>query len=59
MVYISRETYERNNIKTIVDNDGVFRLNQKHLEEGLDHKKLRPTTLKYLSNHRKNRYNII
>ena len=38
MVDISRETSERNGIKTIVDNDGVLRLNEKHIEEGLDHK---------------------
>ena len=30
MVNISRETYERNRIKTIVDNDGILWLNEKH-----------------------------
>ena len=38
MVDISRETSERNGIETIVDNDGVLRLNEKHIEERLDHK---------------------
>ena len=31
--------YERNGIETIADNDGIMWLNEKHLEEGLDHKK--------------------
>ena len=30
MVNISGETYERNGIKTILDNDGIFWLNEKH-----------------------------
>ena len=29
MVHISRETYERNGIETIVDNDGILWLNKK------------------------------
>ena len=33
MVDISRETYERNGIETIVDNDGILWLNEKHIEE--------------------------
>ena len=41
MVDISRETHETNGIKTIVDNDGILSLNVKHIEGGLDHKKLR------------------
>ena len=36
MVYISRKTYERNGIETIVDNDGILWLNEKHTEEELD-----------------------
>ena len=36
MVDISRKTYERNGIETILGNDGIFWLNQKHIEEGLD-----------------------
>ena len=30
MVDISRKTYERNDIETIVDNDGILWLNEKH-----------------------------
>ena len=38
MVDISRKTYERNDIETIVDNDGILWLNEKHIEEcRLDH----------------------
>ena len=34
-VDISREEYERNGIETIVDNEGILRLNKKHIEERL------------------------
>ena len=36
MVDISRKTYERNAVETIVDNDGIFQLKEKRIEEGLD-----------------------
>ena len=49
MVKISRKTYERNDIKTIVDNDEILWLNEKHIEEGLDHQNLREIAAKYLS----------
>ena len=32
MVDINRKTYERNGIETIVDNDGISWLNEKHIE---------------------------
>ena len=35
MVRISRKTYKRNDIETIVDKDGILRLNEKHTEERL------------------------
>ena len=38
MVDISRKTYEKIGIGTIVDNDGILWLNEKHIEEGLYHK---------------------
>ena len=38
--------YERN-IETIVDSDGIFWLNEKHIKEGLDPNKLRVTKVKY------------
>ena len=40
MIDISRKTYGRNGIETIVDNDGVLWLNEKRIEEGLYLKKL-------------------
>ena len=43
----SRKTYERNDIETIVDNDGILWLNEKHIEEGLDPKNLREVIIKY------------
>ena len=46
-------------VETIEDSDGILLLNEKTREEGLDHKNLRVTTIKYLSNHRKHRYALI
>ena len=40
VVEISRKTYERNVTETIVENDEILWLNEKHVEEGLDHKYL-------------------
>ena len=45
-----RETYVRNGVETVVDSDGMLWLNEKHIEEGLDHKSLWVTTVNYLSN---------
>ena len=52
----SRKTYEKNGLKTIVDNEGILWLHEKHIEEGLDHKNLRQSRVKYLSDHTKHRY---
>ena len=41
---ISRKTYERNGVKTTADSDEALQLNEKHIEEGLDHKNLKLTT---------------
>ena len=57
MVDIRRETYERNGI--VVDNDEILRLNEKHIEEGLDPETLQEITIKYHSDHRKNRYELV
>ena len=59
MFSINRKTYERNGIETIVDNDGILRLNEKHIEEGLDHKKVQEITIEYDSRHRKHRYELV
>ena len=47
MLDISKKTYERNGIGEILQNDGTFCLNEKHIEEGLGHKSLREITTKY------------
>ena len=51
--------YERNGIETIADNDGIMWLNEKHLEEGLDHKKFLEITTKYHSDYTKHRYELV
>ena len=43
MVDISRKTYERNAIETVVDNDRMLWLNEKH-NKGLNHKNLQEIT---------------
>ena len=57
MVDVSGETYERNVVEPIVDSDGIFWLNENHIE-GLDQKNLQVTTVKYPSGHRKHRYEL-
>ena len=59
MVDISRKGYERNDRETIVDNDKILLLNEKHKEEELGHKNLREITIKYISNYRKRRYELV
>ena len=59
MVDISRKGYERNDRETIVDNDKILLLNEKHTEEELGHKNLREITIKYISNYRKRRYELV
>ena len=59
MVDISRKGYERNDRETIVDNDKILWLNQKHTEEELGHKNLQEITIKYNSNYRKRRYELV
>ena len=44
MSHLNRDAYERNGIETIVDNDGILSLNEKNVEEGLDHKNLQEIT---------------
>ena len=38
---------KRNGVETIVDSDGIFWLNEKHKEEGLDHKNLQVNAIIY------------
>ena len=51
--------YERNGVETIVDNDRVFWLNEKHIKEGLHHKNLRLTAVKYPSGYRKHKHELV
>ena len=46
MADIIRKTW-KNGVETIADNDGMFWLSEKHIEEGLDYKNLQATTLKF------------
>ena len=48
MIYIHRETYERNSIEKAY---------QKHIEERLDYKRLQEITMNYHSDHRKQIWN--
>ena len=59
MVHISKKSCERHGIESIVYNDGILRLNEKHLEEGLDHKSLREIKTKYYSDHKRHRYELV
>ena len=40
MAHTSRKTYERNGVERKVGNDGILRLNDKHIQQELDHIKL-------------------
>ena len=46
-------------VEAVVDSDGVLWFNKIRIEEGLDHKNLRVTTVKYFSEHRKHRYELV
>ena len=55
MVCTCKKTYERNGIETIVDNDEILWLYEKHIARGLDHKNLQEIIIKYYSDRRKHR----
>ena len=59
MPNISEKMYEKIEIETILDNDGILWLNKKHIEEGLDCKNLREIKTKYHSDHRKHKYKLV
>ena len=46
-------------IQTIADSYGILWLNEQHMEEGLDHKILQVTIVKYHSDHRKHRNELV
>ena len=58
MIEISAETYEKNVIDVIVDDNGILWLNEKHIEEKLRHKNLSIITKKYKI-YKKHRYELV
>ena len=40
IVDIKRKMYEKSDVETIVDTDEILWLNERHIEEGVDHKNL-------------------
>ena len=58
MVDISKNLW-KNVLEIIVDNIEIMWLKEKHIQEGLHHKKLQVTTVKYLSDYRKHRYELV
>ena len=59
MLDISRKTFERNGIETIIGNDGILWLNEKHIGEGLEHKHFWEIKIKDNSHQRKPRYELL
>ena len=59
MFDISRKRYGRTGVQTIVDSDGILSLNEKKIKGRFDHKKLQLTTVKYLSDHGKHKYELV
>ena len=60
MVDISRKNNERNGIETIVDNNEIFWLNEKHIEKfRLYQKNVWEIMIKYHSDHRKHKYKLV
>ena len=59
MVDISRKTYERNGVQIILHSDGILWLNEKRVEEELDHKNLQMTTGQKISDHGKRRHEMV
>ena len=59
MADISRKSFERNGLETILDSDGILWSNKKLIEEGLDYNSLRVATVKCPSGYRKYRYELV
>ena len=58
MIDITKETWGGNGVEVIVLN-GIKWLNEKHIEERLDHANLPVFTRKYRSKYRKHRYELL
>ena len=59
MVDINKKTYENNDIEVIVGGIEMSWLNEKHIEEKLDHKNLPAITNKYDSVYKIHRYELV
>ena len=59
MVNITKETLENNDIEVIVDSANALWLNEKNIEEKLDHKNLAVVTIKYDKTYKKSRYELV
>ena len=56
---ITKETFENNDIEVIVDSVNALWLNEKHIEEQLEHKNLQVITNKYDKIYKKSRYELV
>ena len=59
MVIITKETYESNGIEVITDKFGELWLNERHVQQQLEHKILSALTNKYSEECKKCRYKLI
>ena len=59
MDFITKETYENNNIEVIVDYNDTLWLNEQHIEEPLSHKNLAVIANKYDLIYRKYRCELV
>ena len=59
MVNINKDTYENNDIETIVDSIGKLWLNEKNIEEKLGHKNLPAIINKYDQKYKNCRYELV
>ena len=59
MANISRKKHKRNGIETIAESGGILQLNEKYIEEELDHKNLREITTKYHPDHKNHRCELV
>ena len=59
IVDTSGKTYEKNGAGRRVENDGILWLNEKHIDEELDHKNLQETVIKHYSVYVKHKYKLV
>ena len=59
MFNIDKETYKNNDIEAIIDSIGTLWLNEKKIEEKLDHKNIPAITNKYNQEYKKRKYELV